>query len=262
MSSIFATLALAAVLHLPADATANVEAVSHTPLHASQVPIESDPSLVPSAIRDAFFPGSALYEDAVKRERAVLKLGEEQQEPTPTFSEPRRTNYIGLDPERTGPIAQSELDEVPQRYESFQYIEGRAKAQYTVELTGEFTVSEYPNYKIAQKLAGFPADGSHGTTWPWYEFWIPSDGSMVYALDASSEEFLGAASVDSDSFRALDAAKIKASQAEHERLLATETALEKAQRSPVLLAAGLMFAAAGLAFLFYPRSRNFRSSPQ
>lgn len=211
---------------------------------------------IPSTVREAFSPGSSLYADAVKREVALLQPNGSPQAVTASFSAPRRTNYIQLDPQSQGAITSNELSALPQRYESYQYIDGRARAQYTVDQTGEFTVVEDPDYRVAQKLAAFPTNGFHVTTWPQYDFWIPADGSTVYALNATSEEFLGASSLASDAFRALDAAKILASEAEHRQLLAEEAAFEKAMRSPALVAVGLLVSAVGLAVVFFPRSRK------
>jgi hypothetical protein len=190
--------------------------------------------------------------------QAFLDSNEDQQKVDLSFSEPRRTNYIELDPQGTGPIAQSELEVVPQRYEFYQFIDGQVKAHYTVDDTGEFTVIENADYEVAQKLGAFPTDGSHATTWPYYEFWIPSDGSIIYALDAASEDFLGAPSVDSDTYRALDAAKALASEAEYKQILAEEAERERTLGVPAYFVVVLLVVSVGLGVLFYPRSGRFR----
>lgn len=237
-----------------------IAAVLGSLLFISGAPAEPPPPAeVPQLVREAFLPGGSVYQDAQVRTRAAAQSLGNGTVPTSTFSEPRRTNYIVLDPHATGPIRYTELSSLPQRYLSFQYIDGEVKARFEVGPTGEFHVVEDPDYQVAQKLFAFPSNGFHVTTWPYYEFWIPEDGLTFYALDASSEEFLGAPSVDSDTFRELDAARRLASEAEYQQFLADESLAEKALRNPLYLAVVLMFVAVGLAALFLPSTRRSRA---
>lgn len=67
MSMFITALALTAALHMSAGVTTSVETAADAPEVTTQLHTESDPALVPSAIRDAYSPGSRLYTDALQR---------------------------------------------------------------------------------------------------------------------------------------------------------------------------------------------------
>lgn len=232
---------------------------------------------VPPAIKEAFSPGSELYNNAIDlleyqdsitaadATRARSLTAEDAASALVTYGTPIRTAYFEFELSGSGPITESDLSDLPDRYVAVQYVGGQIEGSYVVDVEGSFIEMGTESETVTSAFETWPAGSIYVTGTPFLlGAAVSPDGHTVTPITGTAREAMGGIPMSAESFRHLVAEKVRELR-EEEALAPTDggfvtagiggSALTKSPAMSFVLLGGGAVLVAGLACLFV-RSRR------